>query len=131
MKKKTVVRFLLATIFTLTTTVIESSAQQKPVAVPEKSPISTPEDKKSNVEKFFGTITKVDEPGKIVEIKGKVKKEEKTLTFGIDDRTKITRAKTELKTANLKHGMYVLVEYKKEEDKLIAVAIKVSVPSRH
>ena len=131
MEKKTVVECLLAIFFTLTTTVIESTAQKKPVAVPEKPPIPTPKDKKSNVEKFFGTIKNVDEPGKIVEIKGKVKKEEKTLTFGIDDRTKITRAETELKTANLKHGMYVLVEYKKEEDKLIAVAIKVSVPSRH
>jgi len=112
----------------LTTSVIGSNAQQKPVTEPEKPAISISAPEPPNLERFFGTIEKVNELSKTIDIKGKVKKEKKTLTFGINDRTKITRAKTELNMANLKHGMDVLVEYKKEGDQLIAVAIKVSAP---
>ena len=118
----------LVTFFTLATTFIGSSAQQKPATVPEKFTIPAPARENPNMERFFGTIEKVNELEKTIDIKGKVKKEEKTLTFGIDDKTKITRANTELKMVNLKHGMNVLVEYKKEGDKLVAVAIKVSAP---
>ena len=128
MEKKSLVRIFFVTLFALATTVLGSSAQQKPATVPEKSAIPAPVREDPIVERFFGTIEKVDELGKTIVIKGKVKKEEKTLTFGIDDRTKITRAKTELKMANLRHGMNVLVEYKKEGDKLIAGAIKISAP---
>jgi len=128
MEKKSLVRFFFVTFFALATTVIDNSAQQKQATVPEKSAIPAPVREDPIVERFFGIIEKVDEPRKTIAIKGKVKKEEKTLTFGIDDKTKITRAKTELKMANLRQGMDVLVEYKKEEDKLIAAAIKVSAP---
>ena len=128
MEKKTTVRFLWVTFLTLITSVIGSSAQQKPITVPEKSAVSIPAPENPNLERFFGTIEMVDELSKTVTMKGKVKKEKKTLTFGINDRTKITRAKTELNMANLKNGMDVLVEYKKEGDKLIAAAIKVSAP---
>jgi len=130
MEKKTVVRLLLATFFTLTTTATGSTAQQKPTTLPEKFAIPTPPDKKSNLERFFGTIEKVNDPAKTVDIKGKVKQKEKTLTFCIDVKTKITRAKTELKMANLKPGMYVLVEYEEEGDRLIATAIKVAAPKK-
>jgi hypothetical protein len=128
MEKKMTVRFLWVTFLTLTTSVIGSTAQQKPITVPEKSALSIPASEKSHLERFFGTIEEVNELRTTINIKGKVKKEEKTLTFGINDRTKITRGKTELNMANLKHGMYVLVEYKKEGEKLIAAAIKVSGP---
>ena len=128
MEKKTAVRFLWVIFLTLTTSVIGSNAQQKPITAPEKSAISIPVSENPDLERFFGTIEKVSLPRRTISIKGKVKKEKKTLTFGINERTKITRAKKEMDMAKLKHGMYVSVEYKKEGDTLIAVAIKVSAP---
>jgi hypothetical protein len=128
MEKKTAVRSLWVTLLILATSVIGGTAQEKTITVPENFAIPIPAPEDSNMERFFGTIEKVNEPRKTIDIKGKVKKEKKTLTFGINDRTTITRAKKELSMANLKKGMDVLVEYKKEGDQLIAVAIKVSAP---
>ena len=128
MEKKTTVRFLWVTFLILTTSVIGSTAQEKTITVPEKSAIPIPALENPNMERFFGTIEKVNELRKTIDVKGKVKKEKKTLTFSINDRTKIARAKKELSMTNLKNGMDVLVEYKKEGDQLIAVAIKVSAP---
>jgi hypothetical protein len=65
---------------------------------------------------------------KAIDVKGKVKKEEKTLTFATDDKTKITRGKDTLSFADLKKGMSASVEYQKVGDKMTAVAIKVAVP---
>ena len=128
MEKKMAVRSLWVTLLILATSVIGGTAQEKTITVPENSAIPIPAPEDSNMERFLGTIEKVNEPRKTIDIKGKVKKEKKTLTFGINDRTTITRAKKELSMANLKKGMDVLVEYKKEGDQLIAVAIKVSAP---
>ena len=127
MGKKTA-KFLWVIFLTFGTSVIGSPAQQKSIMAPEKSPISMPASEDTHWERFFGTIEKVNEPMKTIAIKGKVINKERTLTFIINDTTKITRAKTELNMANLKHGMYVLVEYKKDGDQLIATAIKVSAP---
>jgi hypothetical protein len=80
------------------------------------------------LEKFSGVIEKVDEIAKAIEVKGKVKKEEKTLAFATDDKTKITKARKALPFADLKKEMSVSVEYKKDGDKMIAVTIKVSAP---
>jgi len=128
MEKKTTVRFLWVTFLILTTSVIGSTAQEKTITVPEKSAIPIPAPENPNMERFFGTIEKVNELRKTIDVKGKVKKEKKTLTFSINDRTKIARAKKELSMTNLKNGMDVLVEYKKEGDTLIAAVIKVSAP---
>jgi len=95
-----------------------SIAQQKPVPAPEKT----------KIEKFRGVIEKVDEVMKTVEVKGRLMKQEKTLTFATDDKTKIMKAKKELFFADLKNGMHVFVEYKKEREKMIATLIKVAVP---
>jgi Cu/Ag efflux protein CusF len=56
-----------------------------------------------------------------------VKKEEKTLAFAIDDKTKITKGKGTLSFSELKTGMQVSIEYKKAGDKNVAAAIKVAV----
>jgi Cu/Ag efflux protein CusF len=95
-----------------------SMAQPKPAPAPEKP----------KMEKFRGVIEKVDEAAKTVEVKGRQRKEEKTLTFATDDKTKILRVKKELALADLKDGMHVFVGYKKEGDKMIAALIKVTVP---
>ncbi len=69
-------------------------------------------------------IAKVDEAAKSIVVK--VKKAEKA--FVVDDKTKITKGKDSLAFADLKKDMNVSIEYKKEGDKMIATAIKVSAP---
>ncbi len=76
------------------------------------------------IDKFNGAIKSVDAMAKsIVVAKGKVEK-----SFVVNADTKITKGKEALKFEDLKAGMNVSVEYKKEMDKMVAVAIKVSVP---
>ena len=101
-------------------------AQQKPAPAPAK-PATTPAPapkapEKPKLEKFSGAIEKVDEMAKTIVVKGK--KEEKILAT--DDKTKITKGKKDLTFADLKKGMSVSIEYKKEGEKMIATAIKVA-----
>jgi hypothetical protein len=86
----------------------------------------SPVAEKPKLEKFSGAIEKVNEVEKTFEVKHKVKKEEKTLAFAIDDKTKITRGKKALTLADLKKGMRVSIEYKKDGDENVAAAIKVA-----
>jgi hypothetical protein len=76
-------------------------------------------------------IEKVDQMAKAIVVKGKVKKEEKTLTFVVDDKTKIQKAGKDVPFADLKKDMQVSVEYKKEGEKMIATMIKVAAPAHH
>jgi hypothetical protein len=59
----------------------------------------------------------------IVVAKGKTEK-----TFVMDENTKITKGKETVALADLKAGTNVVIEAKKEGDKLIASTIKVSAP---
>jgi hypothetical protein len=52
-------------------------------------------------------------------------KEEKTLIFFVDDKAKITNAGKAMPFAEIKQGMRVSIKYRKNEDKMIAVKIKV------
>ena len=104
-------------------------APEKPAAAPAPAaPAKAKETKPEKMQKFSGAIAKVDEMGKMVEVKGKVKKEEKTMTFMIDDATKITKGKETMKIGDLKEGMTASIEYKKEGDKMMAATIKISAP---
>ncbi len=78
----------------------------------------------AKMEKFNGAIKSVDAMAKsFVVAKAKAEK-----TFVVTADTKITKGKEDLKFEDLKAGMNVSVEYKKEMDKMVAGAIKVSVP---
>ncbi len=90
---------------------------------PPTAPAPAPE-KAAKVEKFSGTVDKVDEPGKVFEVKAKTK----TMSFTADDQTKITKGGKPLTLADVKKGMKVSVQYKKEGDKNIATAITASAP---
>jgi hypothetical protein len=92
-----------------------------PAPAPAKAP--APE-KAAKVEKFAGMVEKVDEAAKAVVVKGK--KDEKT--FVIDDKTKITKGGKDMPLADLKKGMNVSLEYKKDGDKMVAVAMKAAAP---
>jgi len=130
MKKK----ILLVALFTMVAFVSGVMAQQKPAAAPAKAagtaapapaPAKAPApEKAAKVEKFAGMVEKVDEAAKAVVVKGK--KDEKT--FVIDDKTKIMKGGKDMPLADLKKGMNVSLEYKKDGDKMVAVAIKAAAP---
>jgi hypothetical protein len=104
-------------------------AQQKPApAKPATTPAPAPTPAPVKPEKFSGMIDKVDEMAKAIAVKGKVKKEEKTLTFATDDKTKITKGGQDMSFADLKKDMTVAIEYAKVGDKMAAAAIKVAAP---
>ena len=125
---------LLVSLITLVAFVSGAMAQQKQTPAPAKpattvAPAPAPAaPEKVKMEKFSGVIEKVDEMAKAIDVKKKVKKEEKTMTFVIDDKTKITKAGKPMAFADLKKDMGVHVEYKKEGDKNVAAAIKATAP---
>jgi len=114
--KKTVLLVVLLTLVAFVSGAI--------AAAPPKGAGTTPPPPPPKLEKFTGDIKSVDAMAKsIVVVKGKESK-----TFLVDDKTKITKGKDVLTFADLKAGMNVVIEYKKDGDKLIAVTIKVSAP---
>jgi len=119
---------LLVALLTLVAFVSGVMAQQKPAPAPVKPAAAPAKEEKPKIEKFSGVIEKVDGVAKTIDVKGKVRKVEKTQGFATDDKTKITKGKDTLSFADLKKGMDVSVEYKKDGDKMVAVAIKASAP---
>ena len=120
MKKVLVLVVLLA----LVAFVSGAMAQQKPAEKPAPAPAPAKPAEKAKVEKFSGAVQKVDEMAKTVVVKGKTKE----MTFALDEKTKITKAGKAMPLSNLKEGMQVSVQYKKDGDKMIATAIKAAVP---
>ncbi len=115
---------LLVTLLTLVVFVSGAMAQQKPAPAPAPAPAAPAKEEKPKIEKFTGVVEKVDEMAKAVVVKDK--KGEKT--FAVDDKTKITKGGNDMPFAELKKGMNVSVEYKKDGEKLVAVAIKAATP---
>jgi len=122
--KKSIV---LVVALTLVAFVSGSIAEAPPKAAgtaPAAAPAAPASTKPAKAEKFAGEIKSVDAMAKgIVVAKGKEEK-----TFAIDDKTKIMKGKEALKFEDLKAGSAVSIEYKKDGDKNIAAAIKVSAP---
>jgi len=110
--KKTILLVVLLTLVAFVSGAIATAPPKATTPAPVK------------LEKFTGDIKSVDAVAKsIVVVKGKESK-----TFIVNDQTKITKVKDALTFADLKAGMNVVIEYKKDGDKLIAVTIKVSAP---
>jgi len=115
---------LLVVLLTLVAFVSGAIAAAPPKAAGTAPAPAAPASTKVKLEKFAGDIKSVDAMAKsIVVAKGKVEK-----TFGVTADTKITKGKEALKFEDLKAGMNVTIEYKKEMDKMIAVTIKASAP---
>jgi Cu/Ag efflux protein CusF len=115
---------LLVVLLTLVAFVSGAIAAAPPKAAGTAPAPAAPASTKAKVEKFSGEVKNVDAMAKsIVVAKGKEEK-----TFATDDMTKIMKGKEALKLEDLKAGMNVSIEYKKEMDKNIAVAIKASAP---
>ncbi len=92
------------------------------MAQPKPATTSAPTEK---LVKFRGVIEKIDETAKAIEVKGK---KTEPLTFSTDGKTKIMIGNKEASFADLKKGLHVVVDYKKEGTKLVAVTITEAVP---
>jgi hypothetical protein len=121
------------TLLILVTFVSEAKAIQKPTPEPvQEAPASSAPGRPviEKMEKFLGTIEKVDDKGKIIVVKGKTMNKEKTLTFVINDQTKMTKGNVAMTLGELKKDIQVSIEYKKVMDKMIAIVIEVSIPKK-
>jgi Cu/Ag efflux protein CusF len=117
--KKTI---LLVALITLVAFVSGVMAQGKPATTP--APASTKPAPPAQLEKFSGKIKSMDAMTKsIVVAEGKTEK-----TFVIVESTKITKGKDTVALADLKAGLNVAIEAKKEGEKLIAATINVVAP---
>jgi hypothetical protein len=121
---------LLVLFIVVVFAVIAVARQQKQAQAPTSAsaPTLPVREEKPKIEKFLGVIENVNEMTGTIDVKGKVKKEERRVTFPTDDNIRITRAGNEMSLTELKKGMAVSVEYKKDGDKIVAVAVKVSAP---
>jgi len=110
---------LLMTIVALAVSVAfvsDGMAQQKPAPAP------TAPAQKPLWEKVRGVIEKVDQAKKEVLVQG----EKEKMTFSVGEQTRISEVSTKLSLSDLKKGMSVTVEYKKEGNKLLAEWIDVT-----
>ena len=113
--KKTVLLVVLLTLVAFVSGAIAAAPPKGAGTTPPPPP---------KLEKFTGDIKSVDAMAKsiVVTKPGKVPEDK---TFFVDDKTKITKGKDALTFADLKAGIHIVIEYKKEMDKMIAETIKV------
>ena len=120
--KKSILLVVLLTLVAFVSGAIAAAPPKAAGTAP--APAAPASTKPAKAEKFAGDIKSVDAMAKsIVVAKGKEEK-----TFSIDEKTKIMKGKEALKFEDLKAGSAVSIEYKKDGDKNIASAIKVSAP---
>ena len=91
---------------------------------PAKAENAPKAEKPPKPEKFSGTVEATDEAAKTIVVKGK--KDQKT--FVINDKTKITKNGKEMPLTDLKKGMAVSVDYKKDGDRMVAASVQASAP---
>ena len=120
--KNTILLAVLLTLAAFISGAIAADAPKAGTTAPAAAKTAAPAPAK--LEKSSGAIKSVDAMAKsVVVVKGKTEK-----TFVATADTKITKGKEVLKFEDLKAGMNVVVEYKKEMEKNIAVTIKASAP---
>ena len=73
-----------------------------------------------------GLVEKVDLNSNLVVVTGAIMQEKKTLTFDVNDKTRISRGKMILHIGDLERTLRVKVEYKKEMDRLTALTIEIT-----
>jgi len=118
--KKTILLVVVLTLVAFVSGAIAAAPPKPATPAPAASATTAP----AKMEKFSGEVKSVDAMGKsIVVAKAKVEK-----SFVATTDTKITKGKEALKFEDLKAGLNVSIEYKKDGDKLIAATIKVSAP---
>lgn len=120
--KKSILLVVLLTLVAFVSAAIAAAPPKAAGTAP--APAAPASTKPAKMEKFSGEVKNVDAMAKsIVVAKGKEEK-----TFATDDKTKIMKGKEALKFEDLKAGMNVSIEYKKDGDKNIATSVKASAP---
>ena len=121
--KKTILFVVMLTLVAFVSGAIAAAPPKAATTAPAPAAPATTAPVK--MEKFRGAIKTVDAMAKSIVVVGKGKAEK---TFMVTADTKIMKGKEALKFEDLKAGMKVGVEYKKEMDKMGAVMIKVHPP---
>jgi len=120
--KKLILLVGLLTLVAFVSGAIAAAPPKEATAPAPVAPAATKTVPPAKLEKFGGKIKSVDAVAKsIVVAKGKDEK-----NFMVTADTKITKAKETPKFEDLKAGMNVSIEYNKDGDKNVAVAIKVA-----
>jgi len=120
--KKTILFVVALTLVAFVSGAIAAAPPK--AATPAPAPAAPATTAPAKMEKFNGEVKNVDAMAKSIAVaKGKVEK-----SFVVTADTKITKGKEALKFEDLKAGMNVAVEYKKDGDKLIAASIKAGAP---
>ena len=120
--KKTILLVVMLSLVAFVSGAIAAAPPKAATTAP--APAASATTAPAKLDKFSGEIKNVDAMAKgIVVAKGKAEK-----TFVVTADTKITKGKEALKFEDVKAGLQVTVESKKEMDKMIAVTIKVSTP---
>jgi len=125
--KKTILFVVMLTLVAFVSGAIAQAPAKPATTAPAKAAPASAAPAKAKMDKFSGEIKSMDAMAKSIVVAGKGKAEK---TFVVTADTKIMKGKEALKFEDLKAGMKVGVEYKKEMDKMIAGAIKVSVPKK-
>ncbi|MGA2516950.1 MAG: hypothetical protein ABSG44_10435 [Thermodesulfobacteriota bacterium] len=123
--KKTILFVVMLTLVAFVSGAIAAAAPKAATTAPAPAAPASTAPVKMEMEKFSGEIKSVDTMAKSIAVAGKGKAEK---TFMVTADTKIMKGKEALKFEDLKAGMKVGVEYKKEMDKMGAVMIKVHPP---
>jgi len=119
--KKTI---LFVVVLTLVAFVYGAVAAAPPKAATTAPAVAAPAASPAKLEKFSGEVKNADATAKSIA----VAKEKAEKSFLVTADTKITKGKEALKFEDLKAGMNVTIEYKKDGDKLIAATIKAAAP---
>jgi Cu/Ag efflux protein CusF len=118
--KKTILLVVVLTLVAFASGAVAAAPPKAETPAPAAAATTAP----AKMEKFSGEVKNLDAMAKsIVVAKGKVEK-----SFVVTANTKITKGKEALKFEDLKAGMNVAIEYKKDGDKLIAGTIKAAAP---
>jgi hypothetical protein len=118
--KKTILLVVVLTLVAFASGAVAAAPPKAETPAPAAAATTAP----AKMDKFSGEVKNVDAMAKsIVVAKGKVEK-----SFVVTADTKITKGKEALKFEDLKAGMNVAIEYKKDGDKLIAGTIKAAAP---
>jgi hypothetical protein len=114
---------MYAAVALLVIFVLVQGAYAIPRPEPEPSPGQT-ETRKQRL--FSGAVEKFDVKGGVVVVTGSMMQEKTTLTFYVNDKTKIWRGNMLLHIGDLERKMQVRVEYQSVADKLYALTIEVT-----
>lgn len=121
--KKTILLVVALTLVAFVSGAVAAAPPKE--ATPAPAPAAPATTAPAQMEKFSGEVKTVDAVAKSIV----VAKEKAEKSFVVTADTKIAKGKEALKFEDLKAGMKVTIEYKKDGDKLIAATIKAATPT--